>query len=543
MNAELQFPSLSGGGPIKFAGTKTDRRTYGTDSEYGDNGAFPLLHDRNRLNTRTTRSDPSLKARRRRKVTEKTRHVNSAPTPVKEVRRPTNHDRISKKSKASHVSKSSHLPKLQTETHGVPTVKQVRTLPAESSKKWATSWAEIRATSLKRDDFNSPQSSSTSPSSCRTFSTKKTAKSEPWKVEARSKNELWQNKGSRESPFYAKSKPEIDSPKKRTKQYAKPETVKPKSLPPRLERTKSKIGFFNRDGAFVLDDEADPPAQLARSETVSVIRPRRAKSRTILTSQSAKTMKEIKKKPKLRRRAVVITKKTLSHEKSLKSVYGNRSFKLQRHVTFLKHITQAQKDRMEEENQMSEEKSRARIESLRRQRRELKEIRDRFDEEQVTRFRRQYVSWKSVEADRLNRNSEEYGLPDNIYDDRYDKTLKELSQKSTVNRKTRPFRQVATWMKNIKRFERLLNPQMSVNLENQLAKQNKALVEGIDIVELANGIPNDVTQSSTKQVKVDRVIGSARRILQSQEMDAISEVSSLEELQNEFRAINLDDRS
>lgn len=262
-----------------------------------------------------------------------------------------------------------------------------------------------------------------------------------------------------------------------------------------MERTKSKIGFFDREGAFVLEQKSNPTDELVRSKTVSVIRPRRpSRSRTVIKSQSAKTIQELK-KPKLRRRSVVITKKTLSHEKSLKSVYRNKSFKLQRHVSFLKQISQAQKEKMEEDNKISEERDRRRIESLRRQRRELKYIRDRFDEEQVKRFGRQYVSWKSVESDRLNRRSEEYGLPDNIYDDRYDKTLKDLSQKAKINRKPKSFHQFATWMKNIKRFENLLNPQMSANLEKQLAKQNKSIVEGIDTVELA-GLSNGKTNTS-----------------------------------------------
>lgn len=79
-------------------------------------------------------------------VGNKNRTSNSAPTPVKDNGRPTNHDRSSKTGQSS-----SSLPRLPTETHGIPTLKQIRKLPAESSKKWATSWAEVRASSLKRD--------------------------------------------------------------------------------------------------------------------------------------------------------------------------------------------------------------------------------------------------------------------------------------------------------------------------------------------------------------------------------------------------------
>ncbi|KAJ8026108.1 hypothetical protein HOLleu_33854 [Holothuria leucospilota] len=546
LSNEVQLPRLSGGGPIKFAGTKTDHKSYAAGSDYGSGGSLPFVHEKNgraRLTTRTTRSDPSLRRKRTRKDPGKNRTSNSAPTPVK-GRRPSNHDRNSRP-KAS--KSSSQLPKLPTEAHGVPTVKQTRTVPTESSKKWASSWAEVRATSLQRDEIKSPLVSPTSPSSCRTEITGKSLQTSNTSTSSSSgfvsqseggkKYDSRPQKVSRASPFYAKPKSEINAPKRRTNQKPKEEAIrKVQTKPPPLERSKSKIGFFNREGNFILDEDADPHEDLVRSKTVSSIRPRRSPPKRIMTSQSAKTIKEMK-KPKLRRRPVVITKKTLSHEKSLQSVYGNRSFKLQRHVSFLKQLTEAQKEKMEEENKMEEERARQRTESWKRQRMELKKIRDRFDEEQVKRFGRQYVSWKSVETDRLNRKSEEYGLPDNIYDDRYDKTLKENSSKFRTNRKPKSFHQFATWMKNIKRFENLLNPKLGTNLEKQLQNQSKTIVEGIDTVELA-AKGNDLTRP-TKNIKVDRVIGSAKRILHSQEMDAISEVSSLEELEDNLKTIDI----
>ena len=111
------------------------------------------------------------------------------------------------------------------------------------------------------------------------------------------------------------------------------------------------------------------------------------------------------------------------------------------------------------------------------------QVRDNFDAEQVKRFKRQYVSWKSVETERLKGSREIYGLPDNIYDDRYDRTLKVVPFKKKGEKKT--FNQYATWVKNIKRFENMLNPSIRGNPE-VMKSQAPAIVEGIDTVELTS---------------------------------------------------------
>ena len=115
-------------------------------------------------------------------------------------------------------------------------------------------------------------------------------------------------------------------------------------------------------------------------------------------------------------------------------------------------------------------------------------MRDRFDEEQVRRFRHQYVSWKSVEEDRLNHSSEKYGLPDFIYEDRYEKTLKKIPEAaataSSSKKSPRTFKKYAAWVRNIQVFEKLLNPKVGLNMEEAFKTKNKTIVEGIDTVKL-----------------------------------------------------------
>ena len=104
----------------------------------------------------------------------------------------------------------------------------------------------------------------------------------------------------------------------------------------------------------------------------------------------------------------------------------------------------------------------------------------------MKRFTRQYVSWKSVETERLTKTRTIYGLPDNIYDDRYDRTLKDVASEKKVKGKKKEFKQYATWIKNIKRFESMLNPDLVGNPENNNKNQMPAIVEGIDTVQLTN---------------------------------------------------------
>ncbi|XP_072177436.1 uncharacterized protein [Diadema setosum] len=301
-----------------------------------------------------------------------------------------------------------------------------------------------------------------------------------------------------------------------------------KRKPPLLRR-QTKHGHFTASGEFVTANDDGEQSEIsavtaATKDTKTSTTSRRSHASN--ASSGVKT-KDGAKKP-FKRRPVIITKKTLARQKFYNSVYNNQRFKLQRQVIFLKKVENAQEkihdDRVRQAQVLEKRKS----ESIVKQYQALKHIRDRFDEEQVKRFSRQYVSWRSVETDRLKRNSVAYGLPDNIYEDRYDKTLKELptiKKAPQQNSGDKKFSRFARWVKNIKKFELILKPNTGAGLEDSLLQSTKgALVEGKDIVELHDS--SEDGGGRTKQVMVRNVLGSARRLLKAtQDMDAISEVS------------------
>nr|XP_054766662.1 uncharacterized protein LOC129273622 [Lytechinus pictus] len=311
---------------------------------------------------------------------------------------------------------------------------------------------------------------------------------------------------------------------------------------PLLQRRHTKTGFFTSSGEFVTNDEEGKQSEVS----VETSRTKRTDASTATlksnvsgstTSAISTTSSENSTKP-LRRRPVIITKKTLARQKFYNSVYNNQHYKIQRQTAFLKKVENAQLKVDDEKNREYIDTKKKKHESVVRQYQTLKRIRDKFDEEQVKRFSRQYVSWRSVEEDRLNRQSSQYGLPDNIYEDRYDKTLKEIPKltkpKSKSNLKSdKKFSRFARWVQNIRRFERILKPNIGAGLEESMLRSTKgALVEGKDIVELHQSRDDSSEKGGQGQirtkkiVKVRNVIGSAKRLLQAtQDMDAISEVS------------------
>eukprot|EP00057_Strongylocentrotus_purpuratus_P015579 XP_011670053.1 PREDICTED: uncharacterized protein LOC105441034 [Strongylocentrotus purpuratus] len=162
----------------------------------------------------------------------------------------------------------------------------------------------------------------------------------------------------------------------------------------------------------------DEDGNRAKREKKTTTRRSNVSGSTTSTKSSWKstTSSETSKKP-LRQRPTIITKKTLARQKFYNSVYNNQHYKIQRQTAFLKKVEKAQLKIDDEKTREIANAQERKHESVVRQYQTLKHIRDKFDEEQVKRFSRQYVSWRSVEEDRLNRQSSMYGLPDNIYED------------------------------------------------------------------------------------------------------------------------------
>ncbi|XP_071792814.1 uncharacterized protein [Asterias amurensis] len=575
------LPSLSGGGNVKYQPKprqeKTVRRTQDplVALPQPKGRREKTLQDDSRY---VTRSVPVHSARH--KQNEADRGSNSAPMPDGHHR--SNHDRkpgtrLPKLPKINNLLKEP----MQQQVHGTSTATETGR-KEKGGKRWASSWAGARATNPPtRDETRVPTSDNssqpasniaspvktpsarqsnqqmqdtpkTSPST--KSSTPGTGSSSPVKPskEPDPKSHTQHDKGSRRTEaqeqktkssfeLNANNKPVKETTLKegmRTTSVSKIDTKVTKRVP---VRSKSSAVLTSRSDVTRQNSEASA-SPLNKTPKIIVKTDSRDSQSTSTTQQSrVKPGKPVKKKRI--RRPVIITRKSVIKQKSLQSVYGNKTVKYQRQIRVLKKMEQVQRKEIEEFNQELKDKQNQRMASVVRQRMALKRARDRFDEEQVRRFRNQYVSWRSVEEKRLNTSSEIYGLPDFIYEDRYEKTLKKIpeSEEATSSKKTpKKFQKYATWVRNLKVFESMLNPKVRGNVEGLFqAKKVKTIVEGIDTVKL----DDNGGSARKKKVNVKRLIGSAKKLLAVAEnnMDDISEVSSYVSSDDDDSSLDLSD--
>ncbi|XP_077992431.1 uncharacterized protein LOC144446523 isoform X3 [Glandiceps talaboti] len=229
--------------------------------------------------------------------------------------------------------------------------------------------------------------------------------------------------------------------------------------------------------------------------------------------------------PKRPTRPIIITRKSIVQSQMLQSVYNNRSFKKLRHSRILKQFEDIELKDVSHHNKEIQEKEKAAKESRDKQKKALKRLRSRFDEEQVQRFKTQYVTWKSVEHERRGRGTEKYGLPETIDDDELTKLVSRRREEAPRKK----YRQTRTREENIKRFSKLLNPKLGPEPDGGKSATipTQALLEGIDTIDLTS--PRSTKDGAkAKKRTVRNVLGSARKLLSaSNGMDAISEVSSI----------------
>ncbi|XP_022091723.1 uncharacterized protein LOC110979884 isoform X2 [Acanthaster planci] len=548
------LPSLSGGGQIKYQSKpRQQQKSTGTQEPLVSLPSHHGNHKKanNNDSRYVTRSVPVHSARHKK---DEDRGSSSAPNEVN--RHHTNHDR-QQRVPMPRLPKINNLlsEPLKQQVHGTSTATEAGRKEIQGGKRWASSWADARAnsSSIKETSRNAADNSHQPSSdtiriakdSNKIHSPNKSSSpripngspikfpkdhEDKFTIKENGEKKAGAQKMKHKNIPLASSKDEPVNLKesklkseRRTQSSSQIETKTPKYLP---NRSKSSAVLTNnrevtRQNSHIPSAYSSSKASSERRDIPQVrvwTTSRGSQSTsTTLTSKPPATQKKRFRKP------VIITRKSLVKQKTLQSVYGNKTYKLQRQVRVLQKMEQVQKKEVEDYNRELKEKEKQKMDSVVRQRMALKRVRDKFDEDQVRRFRRQYVSWKSVEEDRLHRSSEVYGLPDFIYEDRYEKTLKETS---TVTKKApKKFQKYATWVRNIKVFEKLLNPTVGGNLEEVFKTNTKTIVEGIDTVKLDND-----DSSRPKKVNVKRLIGSAKKLLTVTEtMDDISEVSSHQE--------------
>ncbi|XP_006816786.1 uncharacterized protein LOC102801671 [Saccoglossus kowalevskii] len=258
------------------------------------------------------------------------------------------------------------------------------------------------------------------------------------------------------------------------------------------------------------------PSPHRTAQTTTASSTTETEQRTPRTTHDAH--RDIIKKPK---RPIIITKRTIAQTKTLKAVYSNTSFTKQRQTRILKQLEDIELKDAEEYNQKIVEKEKVVRDKRAKQRQALKRLRNKFDEEQVQRFKTQYVTWKSVEHERRGRRSEMYGLPETLDDEELTKLIVKKKKESTGKK----FKQPGTREQILRKYVHVVNPKVGSehDIDQFKTSNNNVILEGINTVELANK-----DNPSGKKTNVRTVIGSAKRMLSvHSDMDAISEVSSI----------------
>ncbi|XP_046380278.2 DNA ligase 1-like isoform X2 [Haliotis rufescens] len=106
----------------------------------------------------------------------------------------------------------------------------------------------------------------------------------------------------------------------------------------------------------------------------------------------------------------VLTLREADAYKKINSVYGSDSFRKKRKSYLLQKLMTVEVDQIKIHNQSVRERERKKVESKRRQQKQLHHLRRRFKDQQCRRFRSQYVTSRVLEHEKMNRKL--YGLPE-----------------------------------------------------------------------------------------------------------------------------------
>lgn len=152
--------------------------------------------------------------------------------------------------------------------------------------------------------------------------------------------------------------------------------------------------------------------------------PKRPETRDVQSSKSShrsqasshKTQQKVRSNiPPWHRNGYTLSRREASMYMQINSVYENTSFKKQRRKLFYNKLESVQVEAIKAEQQNEKENARRNKESQERQARQLASVRQRFSDEQMHRFKTQYVTSRVLESEKENRLI--FGLPEVEYED------------------------------------------------------------------------------------------------------------------------------
>ncbi|XP_078669868.1 uncharacterized protein LOC144910535 isoform X2 [Branchiostoma floridae x Branchiostoma belcheri] len=210
----------------------------------------------------------------------------------------------------------------------------------------------------------------------------------------------------------------------------------------------------------------------------------------------------------------ILTPREVQTYTKLKSVYLNDTWQKQRRNFILQKLEDIQLEEVKRYARDVHQRKKRLLETIETQKKQLADVRQKYENEQLQRFRSQYVTWKSVETEKLTRHI--YGLPEDLN--------KDMVPKTNLKRKSKPpkkrWRQAAQRAVNVKKFASILKPTGTRPVELK-----DPLMDGIDTVLL----DTDLSSAKPKKKMVKSVLQEAKNIIHEADdtnIDTFSEVST-----------------
>ncbi|XP_067656711.1 golgin subfamily A member 6-like protein 25 isoform X2 [Haliotis asinina] len=218
----------------------------------------------------------------------------------------------------------------------------------------------------------------------------------------------------------------------------------------------------------------------------------------------------------------VLTLREADAYKKMNSVYGTDSFRKKRKSYLLQKLITVELDQIKEHNQTVQERERKRVESKRRQQKQLNHLRKRFKDQQYRRFRSQYVTSRVLEHEKMNRNL--YGLPEEYAPDRNEDreeldSPEDESEQSVKSRKKRD-ELITSFDKRKKRkaYERKYKNMFNISVGPSWdPRATTPKMEGVDIIALE--VKDKDGKVKEKKAEVKDIVRDARKLLQDSSRD------------------------
>lgn len=177
--------------------------------------------------------------------------------------------------------------------------------------------------------------------------------------------------------------------------------------------------------------------------------------------------------PPWHRKEYVLNEREVDMYNHLKVIYGDRttSFKKSRQLEFYEKLEKLQQNEAKKHNSFLRDKKKQRERAKLKQQRQLKFVRDKFEEEQVSRFRNQYVTTRILQHEWTTRHV--YGLPEDLRDD---------GGASKIKRRTEKAKEIPEDIReqNVRRFRRLFDVHCGLSLESLKQPKLGKLFEGLN---------------------------------------------------------------